>query len=222
MNTLQSVLVLACFSFSITAIAQPTDLKGNIQFSFQKISGQTWGVYVLPDQSISPSNRTTTGSGQVTLVAPVDFTYSNLKNWGGTWVENARVDGPIEAYDKAYVSFGFVTDNPKLNLFPNGKSLLFTIDIPVEHEGHISLFENGNDPFSVPNSFESNPGNDIGIIDYGVKGGIQFYSYSNNSISENQAPAIFAKNEKQGKKKKAKAIFTSGHSGKYTSPDKPK
>lgn len=221
MNTLRSIFFLACFSITFAAFAQAPDMQGNLKFSFQKISDQTWGVFVLPDESLTPSSRTTMGTGQVTLVAPVDFTYANLENKGGTWVENARVNGPVEAFDKAYISFGFVTDNPKLNLFPNEESLLFTLEIDEEYEGMIALFENGNDPFSVPNSFESNPGNDITVIDYGTQGGLQYYSYAENYHQTNRAPSLLAKNNVTNKKK-AKAVFASDRQKETVSPNLPK
>ena len=207
MNTLRSLSFIASLFFSIAMFGQPSDLVGNIEFSLQKISDQTWGVYAKPSVNISPSTQTTTGSGQVTLVAPKDFAYTDLKNMGGAWVENARVDGPVEAHNKSYISFGFVTDSPKLNLYPNELSLLFTILVAEEFEGSFALFENGNDPFAVPNSYESNPGNDIGIIDYGGESGLQYYTYAGNSSME-PAVQVFTKKSTQ-QKTKAKAVFTS-------------
>lgn len=208
MNTLRPIFILAFFAVATASFAQPSNLEGNLKFSLQKITGQTWGVFVMPNETITPSRRTVTGTGQVTLVTPVDFKYSNLTNEGGSWVENARVDGPIEAYDRAYISFGFVTDSPKLDLFPNTESLLFTIEIAEEYEGMITLFENGNDPFSVPNSFESNPGNDLAVIDYGGQAGIQYYTYDENYTGQFSVSQIMA-DRKDAKNEKAKALFTS-------------
>ena len=189
MNTLRSTLLLTFFSLSSFVFAQNTP---SLLFSMKQLSDNTWGVFVKPNQDISPTTNTATGSGQVTLVAPIDFDYESLENYGGNWVENARVDGPEEATDKSYISFGFVADAPKLNIYPNEASLLFTFEVTEGFEGSFSLFENGVDPFAVPNSYHSNPGNDLGIIDYGVPGQLMFYTYEGNHSSSEQAQAIFA------------------------------
>ena len=194
MNTLRTIISLTILCFATAAFAQQTP---SLLFKLEKISEHTYGVFVQPGQNIDPSGNTTTGSGQVTLVAPVGFDYANFENFGGTWVENARVDGPVEAPNSSYISFGFVTDTPKLSLYASSETLLFSFDVDTEFDGSFSLFENGADVFSVPNSYQSNPGNDLGIIDYGSAKGIQFYTYAGNLDAAQSAQAILASNNEE-------------------------
>ncbi len=176
MNTLRSLLTLVILSISTFIFAQNESLL----FSLQQLPDKSWGVYVKPLDSVLPSDRTAAGSGQVTLVAPVDFTYSGFTNVGGTWVENARVNAPIEANDKSYISFGFVNDNPRIELFPSEETLLFTFTCADTYATQIHLFDNTSDPFMTPNSRGTNPGNDIGMLDFGTGQGMLTYRYAGN------------------------------------------
>ncbi|GIV31594.1 MAG: hypothetical protein KatS3mg029_0945 [Saprospiraceae bacterium] len=171
-------LGLALFLTTILT-AQPGNM-GGLQFKLQLIEGNTWGVFVRPMETIAPSANTSAGTGQVTLVAPSDFEYSNFVNHAGTWVQNARVNNPVEAPDKAYISFGFVMDEPKIMLYSYEETLLFTFEASSEYTGRISLFDNANDPFLPPNSYGSNPGNDLSIIDFGTGKGVVYYTYEGN------------------------------------------
>jgi len=171
-----SFTFLAIF-FAASIFAQ----SHSIEFKLQLLSDNaTWGVFVKPDNSILPSDNLNTGSGQVTIVAPVDFEFSNFVSVSGTWIENARVNAPAEATDKSYVSFGFVNDEPRIELFSNEETLLFTFTCNAVSANAISLFDNIADPFAAPNSFSSNPGNDIGIIDFNSPDGVVSYHYSKN------------------------------------------
>ncbi len=165
--------------FSISLFAQPGNM-GGLQFKVQLLEGNTWGVFVKPMETIAPSANTSAGTGQVTLVTPSDFTFTNFTNHAGTWVQNARVNNPVEAPDKAYISFGFVTDVPKIQLFPFEETLLFTFEAAPEFAESINLFDNQNDPFLPPNSYNSNPGNDLSIIDFGTGNGVVYYTYESN------------------------------------------
>lgn len=170
-----------------TVSAQSSELKSSLEFKIQLLSDGTYGVFVKPDHTISPSSKTQTGAGQVTLVTPTDFSYSNFKNLAGTWVENARVDAPVEASDKSYVSFGFVVDKPRIQLFPNEETLLFTFTCDPAFAGQIALFDNENDPFMTPNSYGSNPGNDLGMVDFSANGEIVYYTYARNYSTDAEA-----------------------------------
>jgi hypothetical protein len=180
MNTFRLLSLGFCmFTFS-SLICQPENAIKALNFKLELMSdNQTWGVFVIPGDQISPSNKTSTGAGQITIVVPVGFSYLNLRNHGGTWVENARVNSPMEAPDKTYISFGFVTDEPKIMLYPNEETLLFTFT-STDLNNDIYLIDNVNDPFATPNSYGSNPGNDLGILDFGAQGGMQTYAYHQN------------------------------------------
>lgn len=181
MNTLYTLIIATLVFFAASSVsAQSGGHIKSLEFKVQLMADNaTYGVYVKPDQSISPSDRTMTGSGQVTLVVPSNFTYANLENHGGTWMENARVDNPMEAPGKSYVSFGFVSDEPKIELFPSEETLLFTFSCDAM-PGDVSLIDNENDPFAAPNSYNSNPGNDLGVIDLGNPNGMLYYIYARN------------------------------------------
>jgi hypothetical protein len=199
MNTLRTLSFIFIASFATAALSAQTT-NSSLEFKLQLLEDNlTWGVFVKPDNSIAPSTRTSTGSGQVTLVVPVGFAYDNLKNHGGTWIENARVNSPVEAPGKAYVSFGFVTDEPRIKLFSGEETLLFTFTCEAAYTNQIALFDNDNDPFAVPNSYESNPGNDLGVIDYGFSGGLAYYTYSKNydvdAREVNATNALASKND---------------------------
>ena len=193
MNTFRTLTIILLASIATSAVsAQNSDFQNSLEFKIQLLSDNTYGVFVQPDQTISPSKKTQTGSGQVTLVVPANFTYDNFKNLAGTWVENARVDAPVEAADKSYVSFGFVADNPRIKLYPTEETLLFTFTADVAFNGQVSLFNNENDPFMTPNSYGSNPGNDLGMVDFGAQGGMVYYTYARNYSTEAEDMRTFA------------------------------
>ena len=209
MNTLKAIFIFTLVSLTTILSAQPDNAIQALDFQIKQIAENTYGVFVVPNEAIAPSERTITGSGQVTIVAPDEFTYANLQNHGGTWVENARVNNPTEAPGKAYISFGFVTDLPKINLYPAEATLLFSFTTDEAFKGTFSLFDNNTDPFSNPNSYGTNPGNDLGIIDAGVQGGLQYYAYGAN-LQSDDVQAVFASQKKKNKRsKKATAALTS-------------
>ena len=200
MNTLKIFFIFALAACTTILSAQPDNALKALNFKIQQVDVNTYGVFVQPE-GITPSERTITGSGQVTIVAPVEFTYADLENHGGSWVENARVDAPTEAIDKAYISFGFITDSPKINIFPNEETLLFTFTTDEAFHGTFDLIDNDNDPFMTPNSYGTNPGNDLGIIDAGAQGGLQYYAYAGN-YENNEVQAVFTSSKKKNKRNK--------------------
>lgn len=182
-----NTLTICLLTFLATSfVSAQSDMLSSLEFKIQKLENGAYGVFVKPDHTITPSGKTQTGAGQVTLVVPTNFDYSNFKNVSGTWVENARVDGPVEAASKSYVSFGFVTDVPRIKLFPNEETLLFTFTADTAFDGQVALFNNENDPFMTPNSYGTNPGNDLGVIDLGATGGMAYYTYARNYSTELQ------------------------------------
>ena len=178
MNKILLLTAILSSLFLVQVYAQIRPVEKNLQFELRKLSeSNTWGVFISPGSEITPSDQTRTGSGQVTIVVPIHFTYSNLQNFSGTWIQNARVDGPAEAPGKAYISFGFVMDEPKIRLMPRQETLLFTFLADGDAATEVTLFDNENDPFAAPNSFSSNPGNDFGMIDFGAGNGVCAYVF---------------------------------------------
>ena len=165
------------FTFNVSLSAQSA-----LNLKLQLMPDSTsWGVYVKPDSTISPSPSTVTGSGQVTIVAPNDFVWNNLTNHAGNWSNNATVTGPSENPDMTYYSFGLVTDNPHITYYPDSAILLFTIKKVSSCPDTLYLIDNEEDPFApsagFPNSINSNPGNEMSVFDYI---NIEFYGYAGN------------------------------------------
>ncbi len=152
-----------------------------IELKLQLLSDmESWGVYAKAKNTISPSSATITGSAQVTIVMPTGFDWSNLVSNSGTWSMDAVVSGPTENPNMAYYSFGLVTDNPAIHYQPDVETLLFFFKSAGTCPDSIYLIDNTTDPFNdLPNSVNSNPGNQFSIIDFGVSG-VPIYSYSNN------------------------------------------
>lgn len=173
-NLYKNLTLLVSFSlFSISTAFAQLELK--IQLMPDTLS---WGVYVTPN-GVSPTTSTITGSGQVTLVAPTGFSYNNLANVSGSWIENARVDQPTENPLYDYISFGFITDAPQIVYQAGEETLLFTIERDGICPDTLYLIDNSTDPFNaLPNSAGTNPGNDLSVIDIGDGGTL--YNYSAN------------------------------------------
>ncbi|RME12470.1 MAG: hypothetical protein D6816_00950, partial [Bacteroidetes bacterium] len=149
-----------------------------LEFKLQLMDDTTWGVYVRPDTTITPTDSTEVGSGQVTLVAPNGFTYSGFTNVKGIWLENARVNAPPENSSRDYISFGLISNVPKITVQAGSETLLFKFNRVGSCPDSLYLIENGVDPFDqLPNSANSNPGNDLSMYDFLNSA---FYNYSRN------------------------------------------
>jgi hypothetical protein len=192
MNTFCTIITSFALLLSFQLSAQVENAIADLNFKLKLMDDNTtWGVYVVPGESIKPTKRSNTGAGQVTIVTPAGFSYIGLENFGGTWVENARVDSPMEAPNNTYISFGFVSDEPRIKYFTGKETLLFTF-IPEDATAIISLIDNVNDPFATPNTYGSNPGNDLGVLDFGHAEGTLVYNYGTNLETENKyQKAIF-------------------------------
>ncbi|MAT56195.1 MAG: hypothetical protein CMN32_17125 [Saprospirales bacterium] len=149
-----------------------------LEFKLQLMDDTTWGVYVRPDTTITPTDSTEVGAGQVTLVAPNGFTYSGFTNVKGIWIENARVNAPPENPSRDYISFGFISNVPKITVQAGSETLLFKFNRVGSCPDSLYLIENGVDPFDqLPNSANSNPGNNLDMYDFL---NAQFYTYARN------------------------------------------
>lgn len=163
-------------TFASALFAQSSSLFLKLQLM---PDGESWGVYVKPGPDIDPSSNTITGSAQVTLVVPVGFEIEDFSSISGLWTNNALVEGPVENPTMSYISFGLVTDNPPINYASGEETLLFTFASPSGCQDTMHLIENGQDPFDqLPNSMNTNPGNEITVIDFA--GGSSIYNYGGN------------------------------------------
>ena len=148
MNSSRLLLVLLCSLFVFPLFSQ-IDLKLQLM-----PDGTKWGVYADPDPTITPSGNTITGSGQITLVAPLNFTMIDLTPVSGNWSNNATIHGPIENPTKTYLSVGLIGDIPQIIYSASGPTLLFTFKKPSSGcPDDLHLIDNENDAFAhIPNS----------------------------------------------------------------------
>ncbi len=168
-------LIVSLLLISVTGFAQ-LDIETTIEI---QTDGVTYHVYARPIATSSISDNTITGTGQITIVAPTGFSYTDFKNESGRWLENARVNRPLESPERDYLSFGLQSDRPKIVYVPGQETLLFSFKREGGCNGRLYLIENETDPFAkLPNSESSNPGNDFGIIDLG--GGLSAFGYLSN------------------------------------------
>ena len=164
--------VLVCLFFATTpAFSQ-------IQFKLQWMQDSlAWGVFATPDPGVEPSDYLIIGSGQVTLVVPPGSQFGNLKSLSGTWEQNAYVPTPKENPSKDYISFGMVTADPPMLFRAEEETLLFTFSNKSPDCPESLYLMPNNDPFNVmPNSMNSNPGNDISVLDPGNGKSVYFFS----------------------------------------------
>ncbi|MBI5915075.1 MAG: hypothetical protein HY842_06830 [Bacteroidetes bacterium] len=65
-----------------------------------------------------------------------------------------------------------------------------------------------NDPFAAPNTYSSNPGNDLGVLDFGHEDGMLVYAYGTNlDVDAPMNSATFA--SKKTKHGNYKAVLVS-------------
>ncbi len=137
-----------------------------------------WGVYVQPCDTLSPTDQTITGSGQVTIIAKMGSVFSELTNIAGVWDDNALVYSPVENPGMLYFTLGFVADLPAIVYKPGEETLLLTFKMTNQDDSPPALIDNETDPFAqLPNSVGTNPGNDLSVVDFG-KTPLAFYNYS--------------------------------------------
>lgn len=164
---LRSLLTMFLLGSTCSLFAQP-----GFEMKLQLIDDMgTYGVYGKITDGTTISDNTDTGSGQATIVAPYapgdpnNFAFSNLQSVNGFWTQNARVQGPDEATDKDYISFGFVTEGANTIDYSSGDEvLLFTFVMTSPCPDTLHLID-GADPFVEPNSEGTNPENDLAVID---------------------------------------------------------
>jgi len=154
---------------------------GQIHLKLEEMSdANTYGVYVQACDDIIPSGNTITGSGQITVVCPSGQTFGNLTSVSGLWQQNATVMSPSEAPNQDYISMGFVMDNPQIVYSNDESTLLFTFTLDGSTGSVPYLIDNESDPFAqFPNSQNTNPGNELTAIDFGVVP-TEIYSYNGN------------------------------------------
>ena len=179
MNRFYLLLTTCCILITTTAFSQ---LKFNVKAMPE---AYTFGVYVKICDATVPSTNTITGTGQATIVLPLGNNATDLQSLGGVWQESGSVSGPSESPNKNYFSFGFLADSPKIEFEVGQETLLFTFK--VEGGGTPVMLDNETDPFaSFPNSMNTNPGNEMSVLDVGTQP-VGYYYYSGNYTDDDLA-----------------------------------
>ncbi len=156
--------VLSLVAWGALMLLLPTMMTAQLQYSLKYDNAASqWGVYVKNTVPMPPTSRTTTGSGQVTIVVSRGFVFEGFQTVSGIWQQNARVNRPVENPTKDYISVGFQADIPQIVLDEQEPTLLFTFMKTGACPDEIYLMHN-HDPFSSPNSSGSNPNNDMTIV----------------------------------------------------------
>ncbi len=150
---------------------------------------QRYRVFMKPSKTPIP-NLTT--SAQVTIKVPhlngadrfvVEQVVSNVD--GTLWLNNSRVDAPVEAPNSDYISFNLnmVGSPNSFNWQKDTELEVFSFANAGKCTAPISLLNNETDPFAVPNnSASTNPGNQFSNLGWGEIG-------ENNYLDNYQAVA---------------------------------
>lgn len=141
-----------------------------VQFKLQWLPDSTaWGVFARPEPGVKIPKFTVIGSGQVTIVAPPGSRFYDLRSFSGIWEQNSFVATPNENPSGDYISFGMVTADLPIVLQDGEETLLLTFKSNDEHYPEWMYLMSDDDPFNqLPNSYNSNPGNDITALDPGT------------------------------------------------------
>ncbi|MBI1225111.1 MAG: T9SS type A sorting domain-containing protein [Bacteroidetes bacterium] len=126
--------------------------------------GETYGVYVKPDDNYSPSQNTITGTAQITIVMPKDYEWTEMTSVKGVWSSNSTINAPIQNPTKKYVSFGLNADFPHINYSAGQETLLFTFKKSGNCPDSLYLVDCATDPLCNGAS-NFNPGNEFSIFD---------------------------------------------------------
>lgn len=171
-----TLAALATFAFVFLFLQ-----NGNAQIEFKlhwMKDSLSWGVFARPEAGLNPSKYTIIGSGQVTLIAPLDMQFGSLDNYSGIWEQNAYVSAPEENPSKNYISFGLIANDPAIELVEGKETLLFTFKAKDGACPDELYLISNDDPFNnLPNSVNSNPGNDLSVLDPAKN---EYYAFSRN------------------------------------------
>jgi hypothetical protein len=154
------------------ALAASSPSFAGVQFRIgHEASSNKYVVYMTPDSTPSPDMVL---SSQVTLVVPHKtgasrFQVNNISSavQGINWENHSRVNAPAENPKADYLSFGLVYTGSSVPVFgwQKGKEKrLFSFKSPSGCVAGVALLDN-NDPFNqLPNSVNTNPGNEFSNI----------------------------------------------------------
>ena len=119
--------------------------------------------YMIHEDASFKSDNTFLGTGQITVLVDTGTDLENVRSISGVWMKNAHVKSPKENVGKDYISFGFPA-GMQIPLAGDQPTLLFVADLIGSSQ--VELIGT-DDPFAqLPNSVNTNPGNELTMIDY--------------------------------------------------------
>jgi hypothetical protein len=156
-------------SIALLALAATSPSFAGVQFRIShEASSNEYVVYMTPDSVPSPDMAL---SSQVTLKVPhsigtTRFSVDTLTSavTGINWVNHSRVDAPLENPKADYLSFGLLYSGAKPPAFgwqAGKEKRIFSFKSAVGCVAGVALINN-SDPFNqLPNSVNTNPGNEF-------------------------------------------------------------
>ncbi len=150
-------------------------INDDIRYKLQLMpDGEFWGVFAKADEDSDISTNTITGTGQITIVMPKDFHFTNFTNVSGTWSGGSGIHGPSFAPDKSFWSFGLQSNFPSIVYEAGKETLLFKFKKQDDCPSDLHLFDNSE---VLPPDFPYNLTNEITIFDPATQG---IYGYGSN------------------------------------------
>ncbi len=181
---LKTMIVLFALLFGSQLMQAQTPSSPGFKFKVQLMDNATqWGIYAMPDNGYTPSVNTQTATGaQVTLKIANTDSLHNIVSVTGIWNSNpAFVHQPAEEPTYNYYSVG-ISNTAGMDYTDSLETLLFTFESVNGCFDDLSLINNYTDPFNVlPNSENTNPGNEFGVVDFtygGVVNWVDNYALS--------------------------------------------
>lgn len=170
--------LFACLAFVFNTATAQVQFKLNYDRAEERYT-----VALVPDVTY-PSPQNITGTAQVTLKVPTgNFKPVDIISYqpGLNWESNSVSEGPIEAPEFDYFSFGVIASGLVKPNYQAGEEMpLFSFKNTYGCMGVIALMDNQNDPFLAPNSKNANVGNQYTIL--GAGGNTYAGNVENGSI----------------------------------------
>jgi hypothetical protein len=151
------------------AVFMSLQSNAQLHLSVQQIrNSDVWGVFVKPSEGHSPSVKTITASGKITLVTNKEADISALISHAGSWRQYLIARSPEEAPEKNYFSFIFTQDLPQIFYHESNETLLFSFRLTDARGIAPYIMDNANDVFNhLPNTMGVKPGNELIAFDFG-------------------------------------------------------
>lgn len=168
-NLKHGINALLYSSVCVVSLLSTSTSQADVKFrlAYDSIANE-YVVYMTPETLPDPDMAL---SSQVTLVVPHGsdpdrFDAERLQSHvnGIAWINHSRVDAPPENPTSDYLSFGFFytgSTPPPFGWIAGEEKRIFSFQNPAGCVDDVALLEN-KDPFNnLPNSANTNPGNDF-------------------------------------------------------------